>query len=207
MSKSTRELKDAVEARIDIEQRNQIIQILAREGTLDEQTTDKLQHLMREVERREEHQGGLDKTRPADVNPLKVEANRPPPTAMPNMAAEEKPLPPPRETIQPNIKEFQAAKENANREKLADLERRNLEMSQALEQLTKEKENLAQGNIPHHDDFGANDLAYRIRDVTSRFDKEETSWIRIYWPIIAIVLIAAMAVWAFFTFSPLWTTL
>jgi hypothetical protein len=232
MSKSTKELKDAVEARIDVEQRRQIVQILAREGMLDEQTTEKLQRLMREVEGREVR-GRTDGTEHVAANDEHELEASPTPSqpvlngdtasigyaisnghavsfepAASSGKTEEKPFPfPP--TLQPNkpIEAPPSAKEISSREKFAELERKNLEMSQALEQLTKERELQDNTRIPQRDDLHADELAYRIHHVTSRFNNEETSWIRVYWPLIAVVVLAGLAVWVFFTFSPLWSTL
>lgn len=233
MSKSTQELKDAVEARIDVEQRRQIVQILSREGMLDEQTTEKLQRLMREVERREEIRGKTDGTEHVaanDEHEPEISPTLSQPVLNGNAAsigyaisnghavsfepaaaagkAEEKPFPspPPLGSAKP-IETPPSAKEISSRERFAELERKNLEMSQALEQLNKEKENLFHANIPHHDPLHADELAYRLRNVTSKFDKDEASWMRIYWPIIAVVLLVGLGAWVFFKFVPIWSTL
>lgn len=232
MSKSTKELKDAVEARIDVEQRRQIVQILARESMLDEQTTEKLQRLMREVEGREvrEKTDGTEHAAANDEHELETSPALSQPvlnsdtasngyaisnghavsfeSVAPSGKVEEKPFPF-TSTSQPTkpVEAPLSAKEISSREKFAELERRNLEMSQALEQLTKERELQDNTRIPQRDDLHADELAYRIHHVTSRFNNEESSWLRVYWPLIAVVIVAGVAVWVFFTFSPLWSTL
>lgn len=207
MYKTTRELKDAVEARIDVEQRNQIIQILSRQGALDEQTTDKLEQLMREVEKREARKENTGQFAQTGARQPMLDTSGAPLLSVPNVPAEEKPPLHPRDPAQPAIKEHQATREISSREEFAELERKNLEMAQALEQLTKEREHQDSTRIPQRDDLHSDELAYRIHHVTSRFNNEESSWIRVYWPLLAVVILAGLAVWAFFTFSPLWSTL
>lgn len=202
MSKTTQELKAAVEARIDIEQRRLILQILSKDDTLDEQTTDKLQQLMREVEQRE--QTWQSPTAPAVSAPAPDTVSG---QAMPQGLPGPAPLPA-KESPRPDIAAAPKPADGASREnELAELERRNAEMSQLLEQLTKEKQNTLMNHLAPDAGLGSGEFAYHAQHVAERFNKDEPGWFRIYLPLIVLVILIGLGAWAFFTFIPMQPTL
>ena len=208
MSKTTQELKGAVEARIDIEQRRLILQILSNEDTLDEQTTDKLQQLMREVERRE--QNGESPATSAEQLSSTRQPAAPEPAAAPAMPyelmANKMPLPA-KEGTRPAIEEAKPLHGSSREHELAELERKNAEMSQLLEQLTKEKQNTLMNHLAQDADLGGGDFAYHAHHVAERLNKDEPGWFRIYLPIFVLIILIGLAVWAFLTFVPIQPTL
>ncbi|HEX5538859.1 MAG TPA: hypothetical protein VFX01_03635 [Methylophilaceae bacterium] len=201
MIKTTKELKDAVEARIDVEQRKLILQILSKNETLDEQTTEKLQQLMREVERREEKNANLSQMEQVDLTPQTLKSDSAPWKMAPDQFVGKTPFT--SEALQPNIEQPEPANESPREKELAELERKNAEMSQMLEQLTREKQNTLMNHLAQ-DPAGLDteDLAFRAHHITERLNKDEPGWIRAYLPIIVLIIFVGLAAWAFFTLMP-----
>lgn len=203
MSKTTQELKDAVEARIDIEQRRLILQILSNEDTLDEQTTDKLQQMMREVEQREQKRGSpITHAVHVDSAPQPAAEH----AAMPDAFMAQIPLPA-KEAAKSSIEEPKPANGSSREAELAELERKNAEMSQLLEQLTREKQNTLMNHLAQDADLGGGEFAYHAHHIAERLNKDEPGWFRIYLPIIVLIILIGLGAWAFFTFIPLQPTL
>lgn len=210
MIRTTKDLKDAVEARIDIEQRKQVLQILAKDETLDEQTTEKLQQLISEIERREAAKEIPVKIQHAEASgktPEPQQATMQAPDALVAGKAALSAVKPPDDAEQANTVAPKTAPASSRDKELAELERKNAEMSQRLEQLTREKQNTLMNHLAREPDLDAAELAYRAHHVTERLNKDEPGLIRLYLPLILLLILAGVAAWAFFKFIPVQSTL